>query len=149
MKPKVLFLCTGNSCRSQMAEAFLRKLKGDKFEAYSAGLNPTNLDPMAVKVMNELGIDISGHSPKDINEVSGLEFDYVITLCDNAAQMCPYFPAKKKFFHKGFDDPPLLAAHAKSENEILEIYRRVRDEIMDFVQGIEQYLAETSQVDTV
>jgi len=125
-----------------MAEAFLRELKADRFEAYSAGLNPIRLDPMAIKVMQEIGIDISKQRPKDVSEVKDLEFDYVITLCDNAQKMCPYFPAKKKFFHKGFEDPPVLAAKARDEDEVLEIYRRVRDEIKSFVEKIEVYLGE-------
>jgi arsenate reductase len=133
MKKKILFLCTGNSCRSQMAEAWTRHLRGDEFEAYSAGIEPKGVDPRAVQVMDEVGIDISTQESKDIDSLGDLEFDYVITLCDNAHESCPYFPAKTELIHRGFDDPPKLAQGAHSDEEALEHYRRVRDEIKEFV----------------
>ena len=132
-KPKVLFLCTGNSCRSQMAEGLCRHFLGDRVEAWSAGLERHGLNPNAVRVMSEIGIDISGHKSKTVDDLNGVRFDYVVTVCDHAHEACPYFPAKTKLMHQGFDDPPRLARHAASEEEALEIYRRVRDEIRDFI----------------
>jgi len=139
---KVLFLCTGNSCRSQMAEAWARALKADQIEPYSAGVSPHGLDPRAVAAMAEVGIDISHQKSKDISELGGLNFDWVITLCDNANQNCPFFPGPVKRMHAGFDDPPLLAAAAKNENEAMAPYRRVREEIKAFVQGLPQSLGQ-------
>jgi arsenate reductase (thioredoxin) len=133
-KPKILFLCTGNSCRSQMAEAWTRALKGGLLEAYSAGIQPKGVDPRAVKVMAEVGIDISGQKSKDIDALGNLEFEYVVTLCDNVRESCPFFPANSKRIHQGFDDPPILAAAAKTEEEAMAPYRRVRDEIRAFVE---------------
>ena len=130
---KILFLCTGNSCRSQMAEGWCRHLKSEKFEPYSAGLEKHGLNPYAVKVMKEAGVDISLHYSKTTAELGEQEFDYVITVCGHADENCPFFPAKTKVIHKGFDDPPRLAAGAKSEEETLAHYRRVRDEIRDFI----------------
>lgn len=135
-RKKLLFLCTGNSCRSQMAEAWTRHLKNDDFEVFSAGITPKEVDPRAVKVMAEAGIDISMYKSKDIDSLGPIEFDYVITLCDNARESCPYFPAKTQLIHKGFDDPPRLAEGAKSEEEAMEHYRRVRDEIGAFVMEL-------------
>jgi arsenate reductase len=140
-KKKVLFLCTGNSCRSQMAEAWTRHLKGDQFEAYSAGVEPRGIDPRAVKAMAEAGLDISGQKSKDVDALGNMEFDYVITLCDNARESCPYFPAKTKLIHKGFDDPPKLAEKAKNEEEAMVHYRRVRDEIKAFVETLHEELS--------
>jgi arsenate reductase len=139
-KPKILFLCTGNSCRSQMAEAWTRVLKGSQLEAYSAGIQPKGMDPRAVKAMAEVGIDISSQKSKDIDSLGNMEFEYVVTLCDNARESCPFFPAKTKRMHKGFDDPPLLAAGAKTEEEALAPYRRVRDEIKAFVETLPEAL---------
>jgi len=135
-KARILFLCTGNSCRSQMAEAWTGHLKGDQLDAYSAGVKPKNMDPRAVKAMAEVGVDISGQKSKDVSALGNMEFDYVITLCDNARESCPYFPAKTKLIHKGFDDPPKLAENAKSEEEAMTHYRRVRDEIRAFVDTL-------------
>jgi arsenate reductase len=140
MKPKILFLCTGNSCRSQMAEAWTRVLKGNQLEAYSAGIQPKGVDSRAIQVMAEAGIDISGQKSKDIDSLGILEFDYVVTLCDNARESCPFFPARTKQMHQGFDDPPLLAARAKTEEEALAPYRRVRDEIRAFVETLPEAL---------
>jgi len=138
---KILFLCTGNSCRSQMAEGWARRLKGDVIEAFSAGIETHGLNPMAVKVMAEVGVDISGHSSKKVVDLPVSDFDYVITVCGHAHETCPVFPGKAKVIHVGFDDPPKLAEGAKSEEEALVHYRRVRDEIRAFVEGLPQRLA--------
>lgn len=135
MKQKILFLCTGNSCRSQMAEAWTRYLKNDIFEPCSAGVNPGIMDLKAVKVMAEAGIDISTYKAKNVNAFGELEFDYVITVCDHANENCPYFPGKTRRLHVGFDDPPRLSSGMDDESA-LEIYRRVRDEIQNFVQNM-------------
>jgi arsenate reductase len=119
-----------------MAEGWTRTLKGDQLEAYSAGIQPKGVDPRAVKVMAEAGIDISGQKSKDIDSLGSLEFEYVVTLCDNARESCPFFPAKTKRVHMGFEDPPLLADGAASEEEALVPYRRVRDEIRAFVESL-------------
>jgi arsenate reductase len=132
-KKKILFLCTGNSNRSQMAEAWTRHLRGDEFNAYSAGIEPREIDPRAIKAMAEAGIDISSQKSKDMDSFGDMEFDYVITLCDNAKEVCPYYPARTKLIHKGFDDPPSLAKSAKSEEEAMDHYRRVRDAIKAFI----------------
>lgn len=135
-KPRVLFLCTGNSCRSQMAEGWARELLGNTLEVYSAGTAPSTIDPRAVKVMAEAGVDISKQRSKHVDELQGLEFDYVITLCDQARQSCPVFPAKVKLMHHPVQDPPLLALSAKDEQEALGHYRRIRDEIREFIKGL-------------
>jgi len=135
-KMRILYLCGGNSCRSQMAEAWTRRLKGDLLEPYSAGVEARGVDPRAVRVMAEAGLDISGQRSKTIDELPVQDFDYVVTLCDRAKESCPYFPARTRLLHAGFDDPPALAAGAKGEEEALAYYRRVRDEIRDFVAGL-------------
>jgi arsenate reductase len=135
-KKKILYLCTGNSCRSQMAEAFTHSLKGNELEAYSAGISPKGVDPRAIKAMSELGIDISGQRSKDSREFLGSDFEFVITLCDNAREACPYFPARTRVMHHGFDDPPKLAAGVGDEEEAMAHYRRVRDEIKAFVETL-------------
>ncbi len=137
-KKNILFLCTGNSCRSQMAEAWTNYLHGDKFQAYSAGVEKTRVDSLAIKVMNEAGIDISGNSSKLVDELSGIDFDLVITLCDHARESCPFFPGSTRKMHQGFDDPPSLARNSASEEESLGHYRRVRDEIRKFVLDLPQ-----------
>jgi arsenate reductase len=142
-KLKVLYLCTGNSCRSQMAEAWTRLLKSDQIDPHSAGVAPKGLDAGAVKAMAEIGIDISNQLSKDVDSVGNLEFDYVVTLCDNAREACPYFPAKTRVLHIGFDDPPSLAADAGNEEEAMEHYRRVRDEIKKFVETLPDALKGT------
>ena len=139
-KLKILFLCTGNSCRSQMAEGWARHLKGDAIEPYSAGIETHGLNPNAVKVMAEAGVDISSHHPKNLDALKDVSFDYVITVCDSAHESCPLFPGKTKVVHVGFDDPPRLARSAKTEEEALAHYRRVRDEIRDFVAQLPQKL---------
>lgn len=136
MKITLLFLCTGNSCRSQMAEGWARHLKGDVVEAWSAGIEKHGMNVLAVKVMAEAGVDISGNSSKLIDELPTDDFDYVITVCDNAHESCPLFSGKARVIHKGFDDPPRLAAEAKTEAEALVHYRRVRDEIKRFVEQL-------------
>jgi arsenate reductase len=135
-KMKVLFLCTGNSCRSQMAEGWTRHLKSDLIEPYSAGIETHGLNPNAVKVMAEAGVDISGQKSKPVDELKGVPFDYVVTVCDNANETCPFFPGKVKRVHIGFEDPPRLAKMASSEEEAIEHYRRVRDEIRRFVESL-------------
>ncbi len=136
MKMKILFLCTGNSCRSQMAEGWARALRSELLEPYSAGIETHGLNPAAVQVMAEAGVDISGQRSKHVDELREIPFDYVITVCDNAHASCPLFPGKAKVVHVGFDDPPRLAAGAKSEEERLAPYRRVRDEIRAFVEAL-------------
>ena len=135
-KLKILFLCTGNSCRSQMAEGWARHLKPDAIEPYSAGIEPRGVAPRAVKVMAEVGVDISGQRSKHIDDLADVEFDYVVTVCDNAKSNCPYFPGDAKVVHVGFDDPPKLAREAKSEEEALDHYRRVRNEIKTFIEKL-------------
>ena len=132
-KLKILFLCTGNSCRSQMAEGWTRHLKDDHIEVWSAGIETHGLNPHAVKVMAEAGVDISHHVSTHVGELMHIPFDYVITVCDHASEHCPIFPGRAKVIHRGFDDPPKLAADAETEEEALSHYRRVRDEIKAFV----------------
>jgi arsenate reductase len=139
-KIKILFLCTGNSCRSQMAEGWARRLKGDVLEAYSAGTETHGLNPNAVKVMAETGVDISGQRSKAMDELRDIPFDVVITVCDDAHESCPVFPGKTRMVHVGFDDPPRLAQTAKSEEEALGHYRRVRDEIRSYVEKLPEVL---------
>lgn len=138
---KILFLCTGNSCRSQMAEGWARCLKADVVEPYSAGVATHGLNPRAVAVMAEAGVDISHHTSKHINELRGIPWDYVITVCDHAAESCPTLPGDVAVVHVPFDDPPRLARDAKTEEEALQPYRRVRDEIRDFVASLPDVLA--------
>jgi len=135
-KTRVLFLCTGNSCRSQMAEGWARHLKSDIIDAYSAGTEPHPVDPRAIRVMAEAGVDISTQRSKSVDELPAVDFDYVVTLCDGAKEACPYFPARVRVVHRGFDDPPKLAAGARTEDEALAHYRRVRDEIRAFVEAM-------------
>ena len=135
-KIKILFLCTGNSCRSQMAEGWTRALRGDVIEAYSAGIETHGMNQKAVKMMAEAGVDISLHTSKNLNIVKDINFDWVVTVCDNANESCPVFPFKVKRFHISFDDPPKLAKNANNEDEVLYHYRRVRDEIKNFVQRL-------------
>jgi len=123
---KILVLCTGNSCRSQMAEGYIRKYGGEQVVVHSAGLEPHGLNPRAVRVMREVGIDISGHSSDHLNEYLDETFDYVITVCDNAARNCPVFPGDGARQHWPFEDP---AGASGTEEEILGVFRRVRDEI--------------------
>ena len=137
-RTKILFLCTGNSCRSQMAEGWTRALKNDLIEVYSAGVEIHGLNADAVKVMAESGVDISGHTSKHIDTFKDVELDAVITVCGHAHETCPYFPARCKVVHVGFDDPPKLAGELAKQGESkerqLDCFRRVRDEIKAFVE---------------
>ena len=129
---RVLILCTGNSARSQMAEGLLRHDAGDRFEVFSAGTKPSHVRPEAIAAMRELGIDISGHRSKSVDEFTGQEFDYVLTVCDNAKEVCPIFPGRTVMIHHSFEDPAALQG---SEGERLAAFRRVRDEIRGYLQG--------------
>jgi arsenate reductase len=139
-KPTVLFLCTGNSCRSQMAEGWARHLKADAIEACSAGVAPSRLNPDAVRVMAEVGVDISGQRSKHVDELADRAIDYVVTVCDHARESCPVFPGRAKLIHRAFDDPPHRAVAAATEEERLAPYRRVRDEIRAFVATLPEAL---------
>ncbi len=139
-KLKILFLCTGNSCRSQMAEGWARTLKGEGIEPYSAGVEVHGMNPRAAAVMAEAGVDISQQRSKHVRELMDVPFDFVITLCGEANESCPVFPGKVRRMHFGFDDPPRLAKEAKTEEEALSCYRRVRDEIREFVQSLPKIL---------
>jgi len=133
-KQSVLFLCTGNSCRSQMAEGWANFLGKEQWLVRSAGVERHGLNPYAVQVMAESGVDISSHQSKLIDDLDITEFDYVITVCDQAKQQCPIFLTKGQKIHKSFPDPPQLAKSARSEDEVVECYRRVRDDIRSFVE---------------
>jgi len=139
-KLKILFLCTGNSCRSQMAEGWAKHLKSDVIEPYSAGIETHGLNPNAVKVMAEAGVDISGHKSQHLSEFADVQFDYVITVCDNAHESCPIFPGSTKVVHVGFDDPPAMAKKVGTEEEALPIYRRVRDDIKKYIETLPESL---------
>ena len=136
MKVRTLFLCTGNSCRSQMAEGWARHLKYDRIEAASVGVEIHGLNTLAVKVMAEVGVDISNQHSKTTDELAGREFDFVITLCNHADENGPFFPATTRVIYHGFDDPPKLARKAETEEEALLHYRWVRDEILTFVKKL-------------
>lgn len=132
----VLFLCTGNSCRSQMAEGWARQLKDAEVEAHSAGTHPKSLDPRAAAVMAEAGVDISAQRPKSVDELNEISVDWVVTVCGDADENCPTFPSATRVVHVGFDDPPRLTIDARTEEEALVHYRRVRDEIREFVKTL-------------
>lgn len=136
----VLFLCTGNACRSQMCEGWARHLKGSRIEAWSAGVAPQGLDPRAAQVMAEEGVDISGQASKHVDTLLHLPFDYVVTVCDSAAERCPVFLGKAMKVHRSFQDPPALARDARTEEEALGHYRRVRDEIRAFIETLPEAL---------
>jgi arsenate reductase len=142
-KIKILFLCTGNSCRSQMAEGWARALKADVLEPYSAGIEIHGMNPRAMRVMAEAGADISAQRSKHVDELKDIPFDYVVTVCDHAAESCPLFPGKARIIHHSFEDPPRLAKTAATEDEALGHYRRVRDEIRKFIESLPQALQET------
>ncbi len=133
---KLLFLCTGNSCRSQMAEGWARALKGESIEVYSAGIEKHGLNPRAVQVMQEAEVDISNQQSNTVEELGPVEFDVVVTVCGHADENCPTFHGAPNVVHVGFEDPPKLARDAKSEDEALSHFRRVRDEIRDFVADL-------------
>jgi arsenate reductase len=131
MKKKVLFLCTGNSCRSQMAEGWLRRLGGDQFDVVSAGTHPVGLNPYAVTAMQEVGVDISNHVSERVDPYIDQQFDYVITVCDRAQENCPIFPGASKMLHWGFEDP----AKAKGTYEQqMVVFRKIRDEIAERIR---------------
>ena len=136
-KLKVLFLCTGNSCRSQMAEGWARALRAGLVEPYSAGVEPHGMNARAVKAMAEAGVDISRHRSKHVDELRDVPFDYVVTVCGHAHETCPVFPGKAKVVHVGFDDPPRLAKDARTDDEAMPHYRRVRDEIRAFIETMD------------
>ena len=140
-KLKLLFLCTGNSCRSQMAEGWARHLKSDLVEAYSAGIEKHGLNPRAVQVMAEAGVDISTHASKTAEDLAGIRFDWVVTVCGHAHETCPVFPGGARVVHVGFDDPPRLAQGETDPDRALAHYRRVRDEIRAFVETLPTALA--------
>jgi arsenate reductase len=135
-KPAILFLCTGNSCRSQMAEGWARKIHGDWLDVYSGGTAPHGLDARAVAVMAEAGIDISSQTSNHVDEYLDTPFDLVVTVCDSARESCPNFPGEGRKIHHSFEDPPFLARNAADDEEALAPYRRVRDEIREFVEAL-------------
>lgn len=139
-KKKVLFLCTGNSCRSQMAEAWTRHLWQSFIEPYSAGVVKKGLDPYSVKVMKEVGIDISHQYSKTVDELPEKSFDLIVTVCDHAREHCPFWGGNTKIIHQSFDDPPYLTQSIHDEEEKLKIYRRVRDEIRDFILQLDKIM---------
>lgn len=141
-KPRVLFLCTGNSCRSQMAEGLARALHGDRLEAVSAGTAPQGLNRLAVMAMGEIGIDLSTHRSKSLDECEPETLDLVVTVCDHAHENCPILPGATRVLHRGFEDPPRLAAEARSDEDALPHYRRVRDEIRAFMAELPRLLAD-------
>jgi len=138
-KKNIMFLCTGNSCRSQIAEGWARKYWGHEFNVYSAGTKKHGMNERAIKVMKEVGVDISAHHSKTTDELPDVAFDYVITVCDHAHENCPYFPGTK-LIHVGFQDPPALTRNMANEEEILTVYRQVRDEIESFIKDIKKNL---------
>jgi len=135
-KPRILFLCTGNSCRSQMAEGFARALRGGVLDPFSAGLAPVGVNPRAVRAMAEAGVDISGQKSRSVAEFDGVDMDYVVTLCSGARESCPLFPARVRVLHVPFDDPPELAAGAPDEEAAMASFHRVRDEIREFILSL-------------
>lgn len=140
-KKRVLILCTGNSARSQMGEGLLRHMAGDDFEVFSAGTKPVGLNPNAVKAMSEIGIDIAGHRSKSVEEFAGQQFDYVITVCDNAKESCPFFPGGSTRLHHSFEDP----AAAPGGQEV-ETFRKVRDQMLAWLR---EFLEESQALQAV
>ncbi|OGD54358.1 ArsC family transcriptional regulator [Candidatus Bathyarchaeota archaeon RBG_13_38_9] len=130
MKKKILFICTHNSARSQIAEGFIKSQYGEQFEAFSAGTKPTKVSPYAIRAMLEIGIDISKHQSKSVNNFEGIKFDYVITVCAQAKESCPFFPGAKFFIHKSFEDPSSLEG---TEEEIMENFRKAREQIREWI----------------
>ena len=130
-KKRVLFICTHNSARSQMAEGLLRTMYGDEYDVYSAGTQPSNVNPHAAGVMSEIGIDISSHRSKTVDELHDMEFDYVVTVCDHAKETCPFFSGGKKYLHQSFEDPSRFRG---TEEEILNGFRQVREDIKSWIQ---------------
>lgn len=141
MKPKILFLCTGNSCRSQMAEGWARYLLGERIDAYSAGTTPQGLNPLAVEAMREAGVDITRQRSKHVDELREVRFDAVIAVCDRARESCPIWLGNStRIIRAPFDDPPALARGARTKEEEMAPYRRVRDEIRRFVERLPELL---------
>ncbi|MBN1795212.1 MAG: arsenate reductase ArsC [Sedimentisphaerales bacterium] len=136
-KLKILFLCTGNSCRSQMAEGWARHLKADVIEAFSAGVCPVGVSQRAAEVMAQAGVDISKHYSKHVKDFAGIDFDYVVTVCDNAKEQCPIFPGKCKMIHRNFEDPSFMTG---TEEQIMEAFRKTRDEIRTFIESMPESL---------
>ena len=136
-KIKILFLCTGNACRSQMAEGWARHLKSDVIEAYSAGVWPAGVSSRAIKVMAEAGVDISSHKSQHVDEFADVGLDYVITLCDNAREKCPIFPGDVKYVHRAFNDPVMMIG---TDDQVIAAFRRTRDEIKAFVEALPESL---------
>lgn len=136
-KLNVLFLCTGNSCRSQMAQGWASHLKGDCIEPFSAGVTPGKVNEKAIEIMKEAGVDISTHHSKHIDNVMGVEFDYVITVCDNAKEHCPIFPGKAKMIHHKFEDPSFMIG---TKEQIDASFREVRDQIRNFIEAMPENL---------
>ena len=130
MRKRVLFLCTHNSARSQMAEGLLRSMFGDKYEVFSAGTEPSEVNPNSIEVMKEMGIDISNHYSKNVKDFIGEDFDYVITVCGGTEESCPFFPGGKEQIHKDFEDP---ASFLGSEEEVLSKFREIRDKLKDWI----------------
>ena len=145
---KLLFLCTGNSCRSQMAEGWTRHLKGDCVDAYSAGIETHGLNPHAVKAMSEAGVDVTSQRSENIKDFAGQEIDVVVTVCGHAHETCPVFPASCRVVHAGFEDPPKMARELADagapEEEQMNCYRKVRDEIKAFVETLPGCLEQSS-----
>ena len=135
-KPRILFLCTGNSCRSQMAEGWARALKPDVLQPYSAGIETHGLNPYAVRAMQEAGVDISTQQSTNVSDYADIDFDYVITVCAHADEQCPVFSGNAVVIHVGFDDPPKLAQDAETDEEKMLHYRRVRDQIRAYVETL-------------
>ncbi|MBT9165165.1 MAG: Glutaredoxin arsenate reductase [candidate division WS2 bacterium] len=131
MKKRILFLCTHNSSRSQMAEGIVNSLYGDKYQAYSAGTHPSGINPFTIKVMSEIGIDISSHRSKNVKEFKGWTFDFIVTVCDQAQESCPFFPGAVRYIHQGFTDPSAVKG---SFDDKMRIFRRVRDEIKNWIE---------------
>ena len=143
-KIKVLFLCTGNSCRSQIAEGWARAIKGDVIEAFSAGIHPIGVSSRAASVMAEAGVDISMQTSKQVDDLLEIDFDYVVTLCDNAREYCPVFSGKAKLIHRAFDDPYFANG---SEEEVMAVFRRIRNEIKAFIETLPESLEELAKED--
>jgi len=139
----VLFLCTGNSCRSQMAEGWAKSMYEDRYAIYSAGIEAHGLNPNAVQVMQEAGVDISGQQSQRLEELAAVKLDLVVTVCGHADENCPVLPVKCRKIHVPFDDPPALAREDASEEESLDCYRRVRDEIREFVGKLPEVIAKS------
>ena len=140
-KLNVLFLCTGNSCRSQIAEGWAKHLKGDVIEAFSAGISPARLNEMAAEVMAEAGVDISNQRAKHVGDLFGIDFDYVITLCDHANEYCPVFPGRTKHIHRPFPDPSFLPG---IRDEVMAAFRKTRDDIKAFIETLPESLKEAT-----